>query len=76
MKTTACPKCGALERERGELFPRGVRWDVRFKPDVASGLSLKKQIVALASGVGGKKVVALACPSCGYIELFLADDET
>ena len=76
MKNTACPKCGAIERERGEIFPRGVPWDVRFKPDVASGESLKEQVVALAAGVGRKRVVALACPSCGYIELFLADHET
>ncbi len=63
MKTEACPKCGSGNRERGEIFPKGSLWDVRFKSDQASGLTLKK------------KVVALACTSCGYIELFLADQD-
>ena len=63
MKKDACPKCGSTERERGEIFPKGSLWDVRFKPDAASGLSLKK------------RVSALACSSCGYIELFLTDHE-
>jgi predicted nucleic-acid-binding Zn-ribbon protein len=64
MKTEACPKCGSTKRERGEIFPKGVLWDVRFKAETAFALSLKK------------KVVAVACSSCGYIELFLADHET
>src|SRR5580700_2737738 len=64
MKTDACPKCGSIKRELGEIFPAGVMWDIRFKAETAPKLSLKK------------KVVAVACSSCGYIELFLADHET
>lgn len=64
MKTGACPKCGATKREQGEIYPKGSLWDVRFKPDSASELSLKK------------KIAAVACSSCGYIELFLAEEET
>jgi predicted nucleic-acid-binding Zn-ribbon protein len=63
MKTEACLKSGSLDRERGELFPKGSLWNLRFKPASASELSLKK------------KVVALACSSCGYIEMYLADLE-
>ncbi len=62
-KTDACPKCGSTTRERGEIFPKGSLWDVRFKSETSSGLSLKR------------KVLALACSSCGYIELFLADHD-
>jgi predicted nucleic-acid-binding Zn-ribbon protein len=64
MKTDACPKCGSVKRERGKIFPGGITWDVRFKSETASALSFKK------------KVVALACSSCGYIELFLADHDS
>jgi predicted nucleic-acid-binding Zn-ribbon protein len=63
MKTEACPKCGSTERERGEIFPKGSLWDVRFRAETASELAFKK------------KVVALACSTCGFIELFLADQE-
>jgi len=63
MKTDACPKCGSTKRERGQIFPKGNLWDVRFKSETSSGLSLKK------------KVAALACSSCGYIELFLTDHD-
>ena len=64
MKADACPKCGSTKRERGEIFPKGSLWDVRFKSESAFDLSLKK------------KVAALACSSCGYIELFLADHDS
>jgi len=63
MKTDSCPKCGATERQRGEIFPKGSLSAVRFKAETSWDLSLKK------------KVVALACSSCGYIELFLADHD-
>jgi predicted nucleic-acid-binding Zn-ribbon protein len=63
MKTDACPKCGSTERERGEIFPKGSLWDIRFKSETSFELSLKK------------KVVAFACSSCGYIELFLGDHD-
>jgi predicted nucleic-acid-binding Zn-ribbon protein len=64
MNTEPCPKCDSTQRERGELFPKGSLWDVRFKTETASELSFKKH------------VIALACSSCGYIELYLAGDET
>ena len=64
MKTDACPKSGSDKRERGEIFTVGSAWDVRFKSETSSALSFKK------------KVVALACSSCGYIELFLADHDS
>ena len=67
MKTDACPKCGSTERQRGDLFPKGTFTEIRFKSETA-GL---KELVA--QGFERKKVVALACSSCGYIELFLAD---
>jgi predicted nucleic-acid-binding Zn-ribbon protein len=63
MNSNACPKCGSTNRERGEIFPKGSLWDIRFKSENAFGLSLKK------------KVVALACSSCGFIELFLAEHD-
>jgi predicted nucleic-acid-binding Zn-ribbon protein len=69
MKTDACPKCGSTERERGEMFPKGHFTEIRFKSET-SGL---KELVA--QGFERKKVVALACSSCGYIELFLADHD-
>ncbi len=56
-----CPKCGSIQREQGVLFAKGTLWDVRFRADNAHFLSLKK------------KTVALACLSCGYIELLLKD---
>src|SRR5689334_21121436 len=59
MKTNPCPRCNSTTRQRGEILPKGVLWDVRFKAEAAPALSLKK------------KVIALACLSCGYIELFL-----
>jgi predicted nucleic-acid-binding Zn-ribbon protein len=62
-KSDVCPKCGSSKRERGEIFPKGSLWDIRFKSDIAFDLSLKK------------KVVALACSSCGFIELYLAEHE-
>ncbi len=62
LKTNACPKCGSTERQRGEILPKGQLFlDIGFRPESASEFSLKK------------KIVALACPSCGFIELFLAD---
>lgn len=64
MKTDPCPRCGSSDRDRGEIFPKGSLWDIRFKPESASEMSPKK------------KVAAVACSSCGYIELFLADHET
>jgi predicted nucleic-acid-binding Zn-ribbon protein len=63
MKLEPCPKCGSAKRESGEIFPKGSLWDIRFKSQEAFGLSLKK------------KMVALACASCGYVELYLADHE-
>ncbi len=64
MKADACPKCGSVKRERGEILPVGSNWDVRFKSETSSAFSFKK------------KVVALACSSCGYIELFLEDHDS
>ncbi len=63
MKSNTCPKCGSVKRERGQLFTVGSNWDVRFKSDTASLFSSKE------------KLVALACSSCGYVELYLADYE-
>ncbi len=63
MKTDPCPKCDSDKRERGEIFPKGHVWDIRFMSEQASSLAFKK------------KIVAVACESCGYIELFLADVE-
>jgi predicted nucleic-acid-binding Zn-ribbon protein len=63
MKEDPCPKCGSSERERGEVFPRSTLWDVRFKSEAASELSVKK------------KITALACPKCGFIELYMADHD-
>lgn len=63
MKPEACPKCGSAKREIGEIFPKGSVRDIRFKSQEASEFSLKK------------KMAALACASCGYVELYLADDE-
>jgi predicted nucleic-acid-binding Zn-ribbon protein len=60
MKIEPCPKCGSTNRERGEVFPKGTLWDVRFKSAESFGLSFKK------------KVAAIACPKCGYIEFYLA----
>ncbi len=63
MNTGPCPKCNSDKRERGKIFPKGNLWDIRFLSEEASSISFRK------------KVVALACTSCGYIELFLADTE-
>ena len=63
MKNDACPKCGSTKRERGEISQKGSLWDVRFMPKTSFGLSPKK------------KIAALACSSCGYIELFLVDHD-
>jgi predicted nucleic-acid-binding Zn-ribbon protein len=60
VQSEACPKCGSTNRERGKIFPKGSLWDVRFSSESAFGVTLKK------------KVVAVACSSCGYIELYLA----
>ncbi len=70
MKTDACPKCGSTERERGELFPKGTFTEIRFKSETSAGLR-----ESIAQGFERKKVVALACSSCGYIELFLAGQD-
>ncbi len=59
MKTEACPKCGSMERELGQIFVRSTHWDIAFKADSASMFRRKKQIEALA------------CSACGYLELFL-----
>jgi len=56
-------KCGSTEFQRGEIFPRSTTWDVRFKPENAAALAFKN------------KIKALACSSCGYIELFLVADK-
>jgi len=61
MKTEKCPKCGSTEREPGRVYPRGSLTDIRFKADSESDLSFKKQ------------VAALACPQCGFIELYICD---
>jgi len=60
MDTTTCPKCGAENRERGELYPAGVLWDIRFQSENSLPFSFKKV------------TTAVACMSCGYIELFLS----
>jgi predicted nucleic-acid-binding Zn-ribbon protein len=56
-----CPKCGSTKREQGELFDKGTLWDIRYREDNAHFLSFKR------------KLVALACLSCGHIELLLKD---
>ena len=50
------------------MFPRGTFTAIRFKSETSAGL---KELIA--QGFERKKVVALACSSCGYIELFLAE---
>jgi predicted nucleic-acid-binding Zn-ribbon protein len=57
-----CPKCGSADRREGKLFPRGENRDVGYRDDDAFILSFKK------------RVTALACLSCGHIELFLRDE--
>ena len=47
MKTDACPKCGSVKRERGEILPVGSNWDVRFKSETSSAFSFKKKVAAL-----------------------------
>ena len=64
MKTDSCPKCGSVERERGKVYEQGSLNDVRFKADAAPGLSLKK------------RVAAVACLECGYIEFYLSEHGT
>jgi predicted nucleic-acid-binding Zn-ribbon protein len=64
MKTDACPKCGSAKRERGQIYPMSESLDIRFKSETSPAFSLKK------------KVTALACSSCGYIELFLNDHDS
>jgi len=64
MKTDSCPKCGSTEREPGKLYEPGRVTDIRFKADAAPILSYKK------------KVTALACSKCGYIEFYLSDHDT
>ena len=51
------------------MFPKGTFTEIRFKSE-NSGL---KELIA--QGFERKKVVALACSSCGYIELFLAEHD-
>lgn len=63
MKDAVCPKGGSVDRTRGKIFQSATMNDIRFKADEASRLSIKKH------------VAAVACSTCGYIELFLADDE-
>jgi predicted nucleic-acid-binding Zn-ribbon protein len=64
MKKEGCPKCGSPKRESGKVYQQGTLYDIRFKADSASELSLKKQ------------VAALACQQCGYIELYLYPFDT
>jgi predicted nucleic-acid-binding Zn-ribbon protein len=61
MKTDACPKCGANDRQHGKIYEKGSLNDIRFKADAAGALTLKKQLIALA------------CSQCGCVEFFLAD---
>jgi predicted nucleic-acid-binding Zn-ribbon protein len=56
-----CLKCGSTNREQGAIFPRGTPWDVRYQAQDSFFLSRKKEIVALA------------CLSCGHVELLLKD---
>ncbi|HWY88960.1 MAG TPA: zinc ribbon domain-containing protein, partial [Gemmataceae bacterium] len=56
-----CPKCGSVHHQQGQLFAKGTLWDVRFQADNAHFLSFKR------------KLIALACLSCGHIELLLKD---
>jgi predicted nucleic-acid-binding Zn-ribbon protein len=61
MKKGPCPKCGSPDRDQGKIYKAGNASDVRFKSDAAPFLSNKKGIIALA------------CPKCGFIELYLSD---
>lgn len=62
MDTVVCPKCGSDNRERGKLFPGpwGFRWDIRFQAENAYWFNNKDV------------TTAIACMSCGYIELYLS----
>ena len=53
-----CPKCGSTNREEGEMLNV---WNVRYR---------RKRAFPLSSG---KEIVALACLSCGHIELLRKD---
>jgi predicted nucleic-acid-binding Zn-ribbon protein len=59
MDNDHCPKCGSAERSFGKVYQRGGFEDIRFKADDASPLRFKR------------KIKALACGQCGYLELFL-----
>ena len=63
MKRGPCPKCGSTERDQGKIYEAGQAKDVRFKSDGASIFSFKKG------------VVASACPKCGFIELYLSEQD-
>jgi predicted nucleic-acid-binding Zn-ribbon protein len=56
-----CPKCSSTNRKQGEILPRGTLWDVRYQAKDDFLFSFKK------------KIIALACLSCGHIELLLKD---
>ena len=53
-----CPKCGSTNREEGDMV---TPWTLRYRRKGAFPLS------------GGKEIVALACLSCGHIELLRKD---
>ena len=56
-----CPKCGATDREQGAIYQEGTGSEVRYQRQGAFPFGFKKEIVALA------------CLSCGHIELLLKD---
>jgi predicted nucleic-acid-binding Zn-ribbon protein len=64
MKTSNCPKCGSTEWERGKIYEEGGLTEIRFKADSASALSLKK------------KLIALACSKCGYVEFSIEPERS
>lgn len=63
MKTNPCPKCGSVEWEHGKIHEQGSLGTVRFKADAASVFSLRK------------KLAALACSKCGFVEFYLSDHD-
>lgn len=62
MDNAVCPKCGADSREHGKLFPYpwGFQGNVRFQAENSYPFDYKNT------------VIAIACMSCGYIELYLS----
>lgn len=56
-----CPKCGSTNRQEGAILPRGTLWDVRYQAKGAFVFGFKKEMIALA------------CLSCGHVELLLKD---